>query len=684
MPLPVRLGFDPTRDREQDGDDRDDEDRERRVLLRKRWVPAATVRKAVQSAAGLCRRFEKWPERAPLARHLELLGALLREGLEWPEDHPLTTEIQARLETGARGLEAMDLTWEDLHLVLRELFAEIGRERLGGQGAGVQILDATEARGRTFDHLFLIGLNGGMFPRTVREDPLLGDPIRRLLSRHGFGVLPDLPAKREGAEEERYLFAQLLSAAPAITLSWQQVDDDNGARTVSPLVERLRWSSASPFAADVPLVRPPHAPGPAAGPGNPEAPPKGLTRAPRPLLERAVEVALDGDRDALEPILALGLADLPEGRETAAARRRILDEMDPPARRTGLGPYLGMVGSTLGDDDPRRNETLFVTTLEAMCGCPWQTLLTRLLRIEPLPDPLETLPAISSLLVGNVVHRAAQAVVERRLGRSSEKVPPRGRLALPVSWPGDEALEEILLEAAAETLRDSGIGLPGFDRVVAMAVRPYLDELGRFDWPDGARVSVLGVEVRDHLELGGGQPPRRLAFRADRVDGPGESPLYTDYKTGRRSISGSEDVEKLRRKVLTEVGAGLRLQVPAYVLAGGGSGRYLFLHPEVKGARSIAIDKAERQTLAAFRRAVDVALTAWREGAFPPRVVEADRDHEPRRCDWCEVAQACVRGDSGARRRLRDWAAAVPADAPAGPAAAALEVWRLPLEETDR
>ena len=708
VPLPVRLGFDSVERPADDDDggpsdgpvkaasldegpeesDGDEGGRERNVLLRRRSVAAATVRKAAQAAAGLCKRFDKWPKKAPLRRHFELLRALLRDGLDWAPDHPLTLEIESRLDSGGRGLETLELSREELHLVLRDLLANVGRERLGGEGAGVQILDATEARGRTFDHLFLLGLNGGVFPRTVREDPLLGDPLRRRLARQGFGVLPDLPLKRDGAEEERYLFAQLLSAAPAVTLSWQQVDDDNGARTVSPLVERLRWSAASPFGVDPPLARPAHSPRPAEAAGaraGGDAAPTPVP-VPRPLLERAVEAALGGgDRQALAPILALGLGDLPAPRETAAARLRILEEMDPPpSRAPGLGPYLGVVGPPLGDDDPRNDRTLFVTTLERMCGCPWQTLLTRLLRIEPLPDPLETLPAINPLLIGNVVHRAAEAVVERRLGRAGDaKLPPRGRLALPVSWPDEDELERIVLDAAGGALRDSGVGLPGFDRVVALAVRPYLEELRRLDWPGDARVPVLGGEVRDNLDLPPGPPPRQLAFRADRVDGAAGRLVYTDYKTGRSSISAAASEKKRRQATLEQVRSGLRLQVPAYAIAGGGSGRYLFLHPDLDGVRTIAIDGDDAEIAAAFDAAVAAALDAWRQGAFPPRVVEPDRNREPKACRWCEVAQACVRGDSGARRRLREWAEAEPGDAP-GPVVAARTVWRLPLPEGKR
>ena len=129
--------------------------------------------------------------------------------------------------------------------------------------------------------------------------------------------------------------------------------------------------------------------------------------------------------------------------------------------------------------------------------------------------------------------------------------------------------------------------------------------------------------------------------------------------------------------------AGLRLQVPAYALAGDGSGRYLFLHPDLDGVREIAAASNDPKMAEAFHTAVGAALDAWRQGAFPPRVVEADRNKEPTACRWCEVAQACVRGDSGARRRLREWAAGEP-DAATGPVAAARTLWRLRLDEGKR
>ena len=100
----------------------------------------------------------------------------------------------------------------------------------------MQLLSVMEARARTFDHLLLVGLNRGVFPRVVSEDPLLPDGVRRALR----DVLPELPVKREGVDEERFLFAQLMASSESVVLSWSATDDGGRARPPSPLVERLR------------------------------------------------------------------------------------------------------------------------------------------------------------------------------------------------------------------------------------------------------------------------------------------------------------------------------------------------------------------------------------------------------------------------------------------------------------
>ena len=54
-------------------------------------------------------------------------------------------------------------------------------------------------------------------------------------------------------------------------------------------------------------------------------------------------------------------------------------------------------------------------------------------------------------------------------------------------------------------------------------------------------------------------------------------------------------------------------------------------------------------------RALTATLAVWRSGSFVPRLVKHDENAEPTLCRFCEVAEACLRGDSGSRGRLRGW-----------------------------
>jgi hypothetical protein len=168
----------------------------------------------------------------------------------------------------------------------------------------------------------------------------------------------------------------------------------------------------------------------------------------------------------------------------------------------------------------------------------------------------------------------------------------------------------------------------------------------------------------------------------------------TDYKTG-RPISTAVRQKTRDEHFLSQVEAGDRLQAVAYALATGGplpsmhagQGRYVFLRQGLPPEqREFTVWGSHVPFVDAFTAAVRAALAAWDRGTFFPRLVEPDRDLEPRRCDWCPVREACVRGDSGARRRLAEWAAerrqgslAETDDGPVGRAdSALLGVWTLP------
>ena len=727
FPLPLREGFgaegaDGTADLASgsdagEADDTDPLDPVERALRRR--VPVAVLRRAVDQAGRLVETLTEWsersPEKIPTAEHLARLRRLLTGELGWATSpahsheaagaDPLWAPIRA-LEAQAPG--RFEVSYDELVLLVSHALGDAGRDTLGGAGGGVALLDAMEARGRTFEHLFLVGLNRGVFPRPIREDPLLADDLRRQL----LVVLPDLPIKSRGFDEERHLFAQLVAAAPEVTLSWQSTTADGQPNPRSPLLERM------------------DRPGQMAPPAAP-APEPSL----RPAAEQAIVAGLAGDRAVFEALLAIALRedraeispdetttdpadsgatagrderDPGPWRELAAAHRRILDEIDPDlsvpggwGRVRSLGPYFGFVGATAENDpgDPRR-AALWVTTLERLAACPWQTFLGRLLRIEPTPDPLQAAPSLSALLIGSLVHAALEEVVARALpGDRAETLDEAdAREPAEVPWPDPRELDQILHQRAARLLEDEGIALPGLERALAAAARPFVETAHAVEWHPRAP-SVLAAEVTGAVTVTDSTGAERaLHFRADRVDRMVDRRFQglrlTDYKTG-RPISQAVRQKTRDEHFLAQVEAGGRLQAVAYALATGGplpsmhagQGRYVFLRPELPPEqRESGVWGSHVPFVDAFTAAVRAALGAWDRGAFFPRLVEPDRDQEPRRCGWCPVHEACVRGDSGARRRLADWAAerrqgtlAEADGGTAGQAASALlDVWTLP------
>jgi hypothetical protein len=716
----------------------------------RRRVSGERIAAALRVAARVRARLAAWPEVEEGAARLRAVAALLEGELGWRRDGARGGLVFAALEALALELPpGLALRLDELQQLLADALAETAEVELGGRGAGVQVLTAMEARGRTFDHLFVIGLNRDLFPRVVREDALLPDALRQVLRR----VLPDVPVKRGGFDEERYLFAQLLSAAPAVTLSWRAADEDGRPLAPSPLVERLGEALAVVAAPALNAAN--GAPGgrvraPAAeGAARPERP-------PRPADEEAVLAALHGPRARFAEVLAAACREvrreLPQTalevppEELAAVRLRILDEMDPDprsaeGRRTvrRLGPYFGFVGPLAGaaGGDPRRRN-LHVTHLEGLAGCPWQLFVARLLRVQPTPDPLGALPGLDNLLLGSLVHAVLDRVVAARVGVREEG--PRedeARGPVPVPWPAEAELDRLLHAEAKRLLDEQGMALPGLVRSLAARGRPYLEVARQVDWaPAGGVLPVLESEAQRQITVrDAAAAPRPLRFRADRLDLVQGVPRWTDYKIG-RPFSIAKQAETRRRWLVQRVREGVNLQGVAYTRAGGRGttemegarsrleaiegarsrleamdgaggrleatggaggpvgepsvGRYLFLRPDLADdQREYLVTAGDEELDGAFDAASRAVFSAWDEGSFFPRLVDAGGRDEPARCSYCRVAEACLRGDPGARRRLLDWTRRAAgsgveseADEPgaetgAAASAALLALWRL-------
>lgn len=636
----------------------------RRPSARWRKVDTTLLRWAQAAAGALNEELERWQSAASLGvdRHLETLLRIANHHLGWPATLPARRLLGERLTSLGRALRgAPRLSHAELVDLLTATLGKLGRDPLGGAGGGVQVVSALEARGRTFDHLFVMGLNRDTFPRPIHEDPLLPDPLRALLAK----LLPDLPIKAAGFDEERYLFAQLCTASPQLTLSWQTVGEDGARRVVSPLMEAL-----------VPV----------------ELAADDAIEAPAAVDEHLLYGALHGGRPRFASLLPLALAAARQQMRAATvldpaplaqARLAVLNELDPDLRtvegrrrRRQLGPYFGFIGpcpthNPGADDEPNRDprrRALAISTLEGLAACPWQTFVERLLRVRPVPDPLASLPGLEAVLVGNLVHRVLERVVVEAIGGGSgaslDAGPPR-----PVPWPSASRLETYLETEAEALMEDEGLALPGLGRAAAERARLFLDTVARLDWADGP-LTVVGAERAYLVQVSDRKGKKRsLRFRADRVDQHGgdqhggdqqggQGLRFTDYKTG-KPFATDRKPETRQQKFLQAVQRGERLQAVAYLRASPGpaEGRFLFLGPEVEDdARVFAVGSQADDFRRAFDGVMGHLFALWDAGSFFPRLVLPDRDLEPDRCRYCDVAEGCLRRDSGARRRLRSWA----------------------------
>ena len=665
LPLPVRRGF-ADRDASEDAEAPAGERRNRR-----RSIDRGRLDRAQERARLALERLRAWHAEAPYAAHRSALGSLLRDDLGWTDDDPGCARA-------FEALDALDLEVPgDFALERDELATLIGRALepaleppLGGAGAGVQVLSAIHARGRTFRHLFVLGMNRDVFPRVVVADALLPDALRRRIR----DVLPEMPVKSRARDEERYLFAELLSSSERVALTWQHVSEEGRARSESPFVVRLRMLRADLVERTMPALL---------SISDPET--------PRPAQEHAALLGLRGVApSALASARALALREvmdlLPESPERtepeAIARCQLaaIRELDPPPRSAepSLSPWLGFAGER-PPASPQGPE-LFVTRLEDLARCGWQMFLRRELGLEPVPDALDALPAPDALLRGRVVHLALQRLVEAQLGDP----PPAtlrealGRAPALAAWPKPEELDALVRRAAQEVARDEGVRLPGFAAALARRVGPMLEAARAADW--SRSFEVLGAELESEIaiqDLAGRE--RRIGFRADRADRDERGVLrLTDYKTGRALHDAKGDAPRLAR-FEKEVRAGRYLQAPVYwlaacALAEDAEGRFLFLREDTRPeARVFAVDRTSEAVANAFLETARVALDAWDRGALLPRLVDPSRDEEPRSCTWCEVSVACVRGETAQRRRLRDWAARAARDPGSlGPAERAL------------
>lgn len=591
---------------------------------------------AIEAARALLDLLEGWPASAPAADHFERTGRVL-ETLGWQCDEGHGAEVLGQVAALALEVpQTLTLESEEWISELVRRLDGFGEVPIGGRGGGVQLLSVTEARGRTFDLLFVCGLNRGVFPRQVVDDALLPDAVRARLAGV---VLPEMPVKARSADEERYLFAQLLSSAPRVDLSWHL--SAGGKRAApSPFVERLRASDPGVSTESVRSVWSGVAP----------------SDRPRPVYEHSVRAAGEGSLSA--ELLAMAVeegrsrADSKESPITpgrlAAARVDVLDALEKGAAPPSAGPWFGFVGSATTPGDK-----VWVTHLEAVASCPWRAFVERRLGVRPLPDPHLGLPDPDHRLVGNVVHEVLERIVSPAGTKRFALDEALSADPVRVPWPSDQDLDRLVADAAEAVVYREGLGGFGLARLLEARARPILAVAREIEWDGGCAIEgVLAAETEGELIVD--TIGRTIGFRADRLD---TGPRATDYKSG-KPLSDKKLASTRERHLMAKVKTGHVLQAVAYALAApGGVGRYLYLKPDIGDApdeaRIFEARGDDPDLVTAFSDAVGVIVNSLATGAAVP-MVDEPKGKNANPCLYCEVEEACRRGDSAVRRQLNE------------------------------
>jgi len=500
----------------------------------------------------------------------------------------------------------------------------------GPVGSGVFVGSPTEARGLTFDRLYVVGMADQFLPGSDQRGALIPEP-----------QLDDTDwptSARRVAELFDDLLAVLALTGDGAVASWPRVDPRTGrehdrSRWLDPIGETgSGWdeSVVASFRADV------------CGPTAATVP---VSAADRLLGELARSVA----------------AGTPIERHPAVvgANRTTGHPLSPPLDVSvtaalapltpGFGRFEGFVGAGQAGGI---TEELSPTRLEEYAGCPRRYLLGRELKLAPpfRPEATEQMEArdrgslihqILATYVGERINDGAPATLDRLIEIAEEAfstADQEGRCGPPLMATVERAtlLREVRRFFEEDTLEPCEVelvfGLMGASEDVATdRLEPSADvgSVGR---------SVDAVEV----SLADG---RTLRFRGaiDRIDrGPNGTLVVSDYKTGRQSA--------LDKLIKDPVAGGTKLQLPIYALAaqavlgweGPVEARYwLTSWGRAHGSLRCTLDDA---LLTRLREVLSAITDGIDGGAFPG--VPGEETYRYRRptfenCSHCDFDRLC-------------------------------------------
>ena len=413
--------------------------------------------------------------------------------------------------------------------------------------AGVAVLNATAARGESFRALFILGLNEGVFPRTIREDAFLRDRDREILERDlGFKVNPKLA----GFDEEKLLFTLLVNAAKERLYCLFQRSDESG-RVLAPSWYLTELWRALKGYADHQLKE--------------STIPRSIVDKNRVepfdrydlLLAEELAVCLSlADRDPTSLIEAFDLspAIYKQGRQMVQR----LDLSSAP-----LDAFDGVV-SPLSDYWRHLSERgPSPTALESYSRCPSQFFAHHVLGLERLERP-EDMMGLNSAQIGELGHLILKLTYQELIDGGYFSGEAAG---LDIA----SALKTIARRVFSEHASSNPIGYPlaweilqeGLTQLLGQVIARDLQEISI----SGYLPTSVEIEAKDQLEPTWPEPLNGMTIRGrmDRIDRDKTQNRLRiiDYKFKLGASSTSEDKDLYRAALRGE-----KLQPPFYLLLG--------------------------------------------------------------------------------------------------------------------
>ena len=557
--------------------------------LQKKWL---SIDSQAQSAAGR-------PAAQAIGEVLQRLSALDAVGEKISLNH--------FLETYQHWLERASVPFADRNV------------------SGVAVLDAMAARGVSFRALFIVGLNEGLFPRTIREDAFLRDRERQLLETAlGYKVA----TKLGGFDEERLLFTLLVGAARERLYCLHQRNDEGG-RPLAPswYLDELGRALGREAIKKITIPR---------GIAEKAALDPFNRRELLPPEELAIRLIL-ASKDPM-PLVNLCLPS-PALYERGS---KVIEQLEAIADR--VAEHDGVVGPVPNYWKRVAEEGLSPTSMEGYARCPFQFFARTLLGLERLERP-EEISGPGAADVGWIVHEILKAFYQELIDRNLFSSPEKSADTAAI-------LRAVAQRAFLDFERDNPVGYPlaweilreGVATLLEQAVAQDLAELRK----SGYRPCALECDTAVRLPESWPSPLGGLTIRGrmDRIDYQPEENRYrvVDYK-----LKSAKSRQPADRDLLRSAVRGQRLQPPAYLLLGkkqaeafnsGGApvdAAFYFLAPQWPEGplvvESLPGDVWEAESGKALKETFAFLADSIRRGFF--FIQPGDY------CRYCEVSESC-------------------------------------------